>query len=350
MPTDKLTDKQKLLARLLIAPDELSTAQLLALLQTRAGDDEPEGPGAPTDPNVISPYRQAWIDELADELPLEVILKARKTLPATPTRDEIRQMLEAPSLEDRTGPRDRLIMRTLYATGIRLAELCALKFCDLDYGGQSVFVRDGKGAKDRYVLADAQTMAMLKEWQGDQGPEAPVFDVGDRQIERLVTEYGKQTGLTQKYAAMDRGLSPHSFRHAYATHLYETGVDLFTLKRWMGHAYLDVTENYIETSVKRTLSEYEGNRSAPLVGIRFAGTETPPMKLVDYGNHSRLRRGPCATTSSSTRRMGCDPPSSPRADPLPDRAGASPDAADSNLDRALGSFRRSDACQLNQFV
>ncbi|CAM9319903.1 unnamed protein product, partial [Phaeothamnion confervicola] len=185
------------------------------------------------------------------------MLRAKKTLPATPTREEIRQLLEAPSLTDRTGPRDRLILRTLYATGIRLAELCALKFADINYEGQSLFIRDGKGAKDRYVLADVQTMAMLKQWQGDQGPEAVVFDLSDRQIERLVTQYGTQTGLTQKYAAMDRGLSPHSFRHAYATHFYENGVDLFTLKRLMGHAYLDVTENYIEVAVHRSLEQYE---------------------------------------------------------------------------------------------
>jgi integrase len=275
MQLDKLTDKQKLLVRLAVLPDDLSTAQLLAVLQTRAGDEEPDSPGHgdPTNPNAITPYRQAWLDELADELPLDVMLRARKTLPATPTRDEIHQLLEAPSPEDRTGPRDRLIMRTLYATGIRLAELCALKFCDLDYGGQSVFVRDGKGAKDRYVLADAQTMTMLKEWQGDQGPEAPVFDVGDRQIERLVTQYGTQTGLTQKYAAMGRGLSPHSFRHAYATHLYETGVDLFTLKRWMGHAFLDVTENYIETAIRRTLGEYEKHHQLSLDAAKADHTE-----------------------------------------------------------------------------
>ena len=285
MQLDKLTDKQKLLVRLAVLPDNLSTAQLLALLQTRAADEEPDGPahgdGSPTDPNAISPYRQAWLDEMADELPLEVMLRARKTLPATPTRDEIRQILEAPSLTDRTGPRDRLIMRTLYATGIRLAELCALKFADLNYEGQSLFIRDGKEGKDRYVLADATTMQMLKEWQGDQGPDALIFDLGDRQIERLVTQYGTQTGLSQKYAAMERGLSPHSFRHAYATHLYETGVDLFTLKRWMGHAYLDVTENYIETAVRRTLGEYEKHHQLSLDAAKANHTGMSLLSKID---------------------------------------------------------------------
>lgn len=208
-------------------------------------------------------YRREWVKELAGELTAEELVRGDR-LPAVPTRAEILQLLAAPD-----NPRDRLILRVLYASGLRVGELVQLRFADVRYAEELLFVRVGKGNKDRYALADEETFRLLEEWQGEQGPEARVVSLSVRQVERIVEKWAKKTGLHQLYAAMDRNLTPHSFRHAFGTHAYQGGIDLFTLKKLLGHDYLDTTEQYIETGMNRWRSAYD--RCHPL------GSQAPPI-------------------------------------------------------------------------
>ncbi|MHC9539346.1 MAG: tyrosine-type recombinase/integrase [Vulcanimicrobiota bacterium] len=127
------------------------------------------------------------------------------------------------------------------------------------YSERTIFIRSGKEDKDRYVCADPKTFEMLKIWQGDKGPDALIFEISDRQVQRIVDKYGEMTGISQKYEAMGRSFSPHSFRHAFATHCAENGMDLFTLKKLMGHAFLETTELYVATSMEKAKREYEGS-------------------------------------------------------------------------------------------
>ena len=92
----------------------------------------------------------------------------------------------------------------------------------------TIFIREGKGGKDRYVCADPETFEMLKAWQeeGNKSPYDSVPGVKVRQIRRIVEKAGDMTGVSQKYDAMDRVFSAHSFRHAFATHLYENGMSI----------------------------------------------------------------------------------------------------------------------------
>lgn len=217
--------------------DAIHALEKLGLSQTSLGDQE-------------------WAVELGDEVTDTAKLEGKR-LPAVPTRAETLTLLQVPD-----DPRDQLIFRTLYSTGLRVGELTTLVFADLRPTENSLFVRSGKGDKDRYALVDPDTMAQLVAWQCQQPPAAPVFPITDRQIERLVEKWGKKTGLLQKYEAMGRNLTPHSFRHAFATHCYENGMDLFTLKKLIGHDYLDTTEIYIEPSIAVWRAEYA--RTHPL--------------------------------------------------------------------------------------
>lgn len=196
-------------------------------------------------------YRREWLEELAGELGVEELVRGER-LPAVPTRAEMRQLLQAPDL-----PRDRLMFRVLYASGVRVGELVQLTFADVRFGERLLFVRAGKGNQDRYALIDEETCEQLAAWQGEQGPEARVFGLSVRQVQRLVEKWGKRTGLHQVYAAMRRNLTPHSFRHAFATHAYENGMDLFTLKKLLGHDRLDTTEQYIEVGMNRWRAAYD---------------------------------------------------------------------------------------------
>lgn len=198
-----------------------------------------------------SPQEEIAAEMAAELMDTEVSKGTR--LPAVPTREEVRQLFTASQAEHR----DHLIIRLFYASGIRLAELVALLFADVRWDERTLFIRGGKGDKDRFVVVDAATIAMLREWQGDAPPAAPLFDIAERAVQRVVEKYAKQTGIYQKYLAMDRSFSPHSFRHAFATHCYENGMDLFTLKRLLGHQYLNTTEIYVATGMKMWAKVYD---------------------------------------------------------------------------------------------
>lgn len=187
--------------------------------------------------------------ELVNELGEEAI-KGKK-IPAVPTRKEVFRLIRAAP-----PVRDRLIIRLLYASGLRVGELVALKKADVRPSERTLFVRSGKGDKDRYVCIDPRTMRMLGHWM-TVSPEAEmVLDIEERQVARVVKKYGQKLGLVQKYEQMGRSFSPHSLRHSMATHCYENGMDLFTLRKLLGHEFLSTTEMYIETAMKRRRRVY----------------------------------------------------------------------------------------------
>jgi integrase/recombinase XerD len=153
--------------------------------------------------------------------------------------------------------RNQLIIRVFYATGIRLEEMSNLLVADIRWDEKVLFVRKGKGAKDRSVCLDAKTMALLKEYTHKMALHKKLFGIGKRQIERIVTECGNMLGLVERYRAMGRRFSPHAFRHSMATHAFERGMDLFTLKKMLGHDYLDTTEIYVHVSMADVRKAYD---------------------------------------------------------------------------------------------
>ena len=158
----------------------------------------------------------------------------------------------------------RLIVRVLYATGIRLAELLGLRYLDLDSQECRLFVRQGKGHKDRYCLLDPKTVDMLLAWRGDGGLSEVIFPLPRPSVQKVLTSLAKRTGLSAKYAALGEKLTPHSMRHTFATHCYNGGIDLFSLKTLLGHAYLHTTLAYLACPPERRQQVYDN--SHPLAG------------------------------------------------------------------------------------
>ncbi|MDD5089800.1 MAG: tyrosine-type recombinase/integrase [Candidatus Wallbacteria bacterium] len=215
---------------------------------------------------------RTWEDELkaefAEEIPTAQALtqsELARLLPAVLTREECKKLLEYYQDDETNGPRNKLIIRVFYATGVRIAEIAELRFCDIFWDTKLVFVRGGKGEKDRYACIDGRTLEMIKNFQSSlgQGLEAKIFDISDRQIRRVVEKAGDETGIAAKYTAMGRVFSPHSFRHSFATHCYENGMRIFTLKKILGHEYIGTTEIYINTATNYDSMEYE--RSNPFL-------------------------------------------------------------------------------------
>jgi len=193
-------------------------------------------------------------------------------LPATLAREECRQLMTA----YKTGKwafRNNLISRIFYATGMRGEELENLKVCDLFDSQGTIFIRAGKGDKDRYVCCDEETFKLIRQWCEEQkkGLADPVIGLSVRQLRRIVEEAGEITGIAEKYAAMDRVFSSHSLRHAFATHCYENGMRTLTLKKMMGHEFLATTEIYLYTSMRYEVEEFKkvgpmGSNSAGFPG------------------------------------------------------------------------------------
>jgi integrase len=211
----------------------------------------PEPSTKQEDRRRLSPVEREEYEELKEEI--KDITKRSRRLPAVPSLEEVFHLLDT-SIESK---RDHLIIRLLYATGCRRSEIENMRLADVDFKNQRIFIRDGKGDKDRYVLIDKETARMLEEFTYGLALSDPIFDIEDRQINRRVKEWGERSGLSARYEAQDRSFTSHSLRHAFATHLYEAGVDLYTLRDLLGHRFLSTTRLYVHTSVGKRLTEYE---------------------------------------------------------------------------------------------
>lgn len=175
------------------------------------------------------------------------------TLPKVLTRAEMAALLEIPRLSDKLGYRDRTMMELLYAAGLRVSELCGLR--PLNFDPQTGLLRIfGKGAKERFVpvhsAAAGFLSSYLKEWR-------PLFSPVQDFI--FLNRSGK--GLTRQgvwkmikeralQAGINKDISPHSFRHSFATHLLEGGADLRSVQILLGHE--DITATEIYTHVQQT--------------------------------------------------------------------------------------------------
>lgn len=164
---------------------------------------------------------------------------------------EMEKMLQAPDIQCFTGCRDKAILEMLYATGLRVSELCSLNINDVD---DSFLKVRGKGGKERVVPVGREALKALDDYllrfRDGFGEEKALFitEKGQR-IERIalwrwVKKYAESAGIS-------KNISPHTFRHSYATHLLEGGADLRVIQELLGHATIASTERYTHLSQKQ---------------------------------------------------------------------------------------------------
>lgn len=176
--------------------------------------------------------------------------KQKKKLPVVLSRDETQRILVSLS-----NLKHRTILATLYDCGLRVSELLALAPEDIDSSRMLIHVRLGKGSKDRYVPLSTRLLELLRQYWREYRPSSHVFE-GARAGHPMT---GKQISTicekAAKAAGVGKHVTPHTFRHSFATHLLEAGTDLRILQRLLGHAglnatarYLHVAENYLEVA------------------------------------------------------------------------------------------------------
>lgn len=192
---------------------------------------------------------------------LLVIPKAPKTLPRVPSAEQTNILLDGITAGEVVQPmpeRDVAIFELLYGCGLRVSELVGLDLDDLDLTGRVMRVR-GKGRKERMVPFTRRLRDVLEVWIGKRtaiGKERAVFlsargkRMSDRAVRRLVKIYS--IALTG-----DPTVHPHTFRHAYATHLLRDGANLREIQELLGHAQLSTTQKYTQVSLADLMSIYD---------------------------------------------------------------------------------------------
>lgn len=186
--------------------------------------------------------------------------KARRTLPAVLRQDQAREALDAAGLGAQQGDplalRDRLIVEMLYATGIRVSELCGLDVDDVDTSRRLLRVL-GKGDKQRAVPFGGPAEQALRTWLTDGRPalvtsqSGPALLLGARG--RRLDPRQARTVVHQTVGAVDGApdIGPHGLRHSAATHLLEGGADLRIVQELLGHSTLATTQLYTHVTVAR---------------------------------------------------------------------------------------------------
>jgi integrase/recombinase XerD len=182
--------------------------------------------------------------------------KTSARLPRVLPNDEVAALLDAPQPDTPVGLRDRAVLELLYATGVRVSELCSLTLGQLDLVQAQMTVM-GKGSKERLVPLHRYAVQRVRDYLSvgrpalvtDRSPEYVFLSVrGNRLSEDAVRR------LFKRYlsaAVSLPGMSPHTMRHTFATHLLDSGADLRTVQELLGHVALSTTQIYTHVSTKR---------------------------------------------------------------------------------------------------
>jgi integrase/recombinase XerC len=174
---------------------------------------------------------------------------------------DVALLIEQPDRSGPLGTRDAAFLELLYASGLRIGELVGVNIDDLELRARLVKVR-GKGSKERLVPFGTKAEAALRAWLTARtelvhdADEQAVFvnyrgkRIGIRSVRRLFDRYLKQ-------ASLRAGISPHTMRHSFATHLLNAGADLRGIQELLGHVSLSTTQKYTHLNDWQLIAVYK---------------------------------------------------------------------------------------------
>lgn len=194
--------------------------------------------------------------------------KRPKSLPKFLTSDEVEQILNNTQIETPSGYRNRAILELLWATGMRVSELAGLNFGDLNLSENEIRVF-GKGSKERIILVTDRAKTYLERYietaralipkgfpLGETSENSPVFinntgyRLNTKTIRNVINDVVEKIHLPKH-------VTPHVFRHSFATHLIENGADLRVVQELLGHASISNTQIYTHVSSKHLKDVYD---------------------------------------------------------------------------------------------
>ena len=161
-------------------------------------------------------------------------------LPEVLGQKEVERLLLATAKQ-----RDRCLLMTAYATGLRVSELVRLKVSAIDSERMMVRVEQGKGRKDRYTILSARLLTELRSYWKEH--RSPIYLFPNRKGGPISIDYAQRIyNLAKQKAQIHKGKGIHTLRHCFATHLLEAGVDLRTIQTLLGHNSMASTERYLQ--------------------------------------------------------------------------------------------------------
>jgi integrase/recombinase XerD len=209
-------------------------------------------------------YRYLVLDRRLEASPADD-LAAPRAWPALPkflTLGEVDRLIGEPDTSTPRGVRDRALIELLYATGLRVSELLALRPADMNLGA-GYLTCTGKGGKQRIVPIGDEAVAWVRRYQQDARPElarrgaCPRLFLNARGGALSRVGFWKILKACASRAGLRRDISPHVLRHSFATHLLDRGADLRAIQMMLGHADLSTTQIYTHVHEARLRAVYD---------------------------------------------------------------------------------------------
>jgi len=256
------------LARRGLDPLEVQTTDLAAFVSELASGSPERRAAAPATLQrkiacLRSFYRHLRREQVLDRDPASELRapRSRARLPKVLSRDEVARLLEQPKGGGPAALRDRALLETMYACGLRASEAIGLELSELDLQDGILRAR-GKGSKERIVPVGSKAIEALSAYV-ERGrpalvgirPERRVFvnlrggGLSRQGLYKIVRRHARSAGLEQR-------MSPHTLRHTFATHLLSGGCDLRSLPEMLGHADIGTTQIYTHLSTERLRDVY----------------------------------------------------------------------------------------------
>lgn len=206
-------------------------------------------------------YREEFIK---NEIGLSIDApKIWQLIPEILTFTEVEKLLLAPDLNTEIGARDRAILQVIYASGLRVSEICGLNI--QDFSDHTIRVI-GKGKKERIVPVAKSAVEAVDHYLLHYRPpnakiEALFINTKQKRVDRFsiwkqLKAYAKQIGIT-------KSISPHTLRHSFATHLLENGADLRVIQELLGHSSIATTDRYTHLSNKHIIEAFQSYHPRP---------------------------------------------------------------------------------------
>ncbi|OYT60480.1 integrase [Euryarchaeota archaeon ex4484_178] len=179
--------------------------------------------------------------------------KRPKQMPKYLSEDEVKRLLEAA----KENPRDYAIVSLLAYSGLRVSELCNLKLEDVDFSGRIIYVRSGKGDRDRIVVVSPHVIDAIQDYLLTRDDDMEYIFSSQKserisrvQVFRLVKKYAKKAGIKKE-------VTPHVLRHTLATTLLRRGVDIRFIQQFLGHSSVATTQIYTHVDDAMLKSVYD---------------------------------------------------------------------------------------------
>jgi integrase/recombinase XerD len=198
--------------------------------------------------------------------------------------DEVTAMADQTMLHGDFGIRDCAILAVFFACGLRRNEVTTLTLKNINFRNNLLFVKKGKGNKDRIVPIAEKALSLVMHYKNNVSPNLVSFDSGDYlfinnqgkpfkggQISELIRKYKRRAGISKPGAS-------NLYRHTTATMLLDNGADLMTVKDILGHASISTTQTYTHIAVKKLSDDYQQTHPSTFRPDIFIPTSHPILK------------------------------------------------------------------------